>query len=158
MSQIRDSDSLNTCWRYCVCVITANLRDSVISRLEIYRCCFENAPVRAPFVNKDNPSVVVCDSSIVLGPSLFRLVNLSGGNCLIWRLLRISDSGSKIHVSVQPSDTLSHYEWKLCEMCVSQKHISHESFWSISRDTCSLNHDLMRMKVCLQRTALFIRL
>lgn len=71
------------------------------------------------------------------GPFLFRLVSLSGGNCLIWRLLRISDSGSEIRVSVQPSDTLSHCKWKLCEMCLSQKHIPHKSSRSISRDTCS---------------------
>lgn len=71
------------------------------------------------------------------GPFLFRLVSLSEGNCLIWHLLRISDSGSEIHVSVQPSDTLSHCKWKLCEMCLSQKHIPHKSSRSISRDACS---------------------
>ena len=92
----------------------------------------------APLENKDNPSVVVCDSSIVFeyGPFLLQLVNLSEGNCLIWCLLRISDSGSEKHVNALPSDTLSHCEGKLCEMCVSQKHIPHKSSRSISRDTC----------------------
>lgn len=96
---------------------------------------------------------------IHLGPILFRLVNLSEGNCLIWRLLRISDSGSEIHVSVQPADTLSRCEWKLCEMCVTQKHIPHKSSRSISRDTFLWwIMILVWMGVCLHRIALSKRL
>ncbi len=95
---------------------------------------------------------------IRLSPFLFRLVNLSEGNCLIWRLLRISDSGSELHVSVQPSDTLSHCEWKFCEMCVSQKHIPHKSPRSISRDTCSDESWSQWERVCLHRIALSERL
>lgn len=79
-------------------------------------------------------SATMCDLSVVFIGAL----SCSGWwNCLIWRLFRISDSGSEIHCSVQPSDALSHWELKLCEMCLSQKHIPYKSSRSISRDTCS---------------------
>ena len=90
--------------------------------------------------NKDEPSVVMCDSSIVRdwASLLFQLVNLSEGNCPIWRRFHIFDSGSELHVGVQSSYTLSHWEKELWERRVSWKHALHKSSWSISEDTCFL--------------------
>lgn len=101
--------------------------------------CLQNSVCRLSYwKSRYKVSAAAYDTSLVFkgAPLLLRLILLSGRNCLLCRLLRLSESGSEMRVSAPP-DTLSRCYWKLYETRLSQKHIPHKSSRPISRDICS---------------------